>query len=208
MNLDRWSKKADGSGAAELLLARPGSLVLQTVYSPDGRWMVFRQRPFGSTQYSGDIYALDTSVSDEPIPLLVSEYYYHSIAVSPDGRWLSYVSRESGRDEVFVSPFPNSDAGRWQVSSDGGTEPLWAHSGKELFYRNGADELVAVQLSDSDTFAWDSQDVLFSMSDYRSSSLHQAYAVSPDDQRFVAIKLEAVEDTELILVDNWTELLK
>ncbi len=47
-----------------------------------------------------------------------------------------------------------------------------------------------------------------SMSDYRSSSLHQAYAVSPDDQRFVAIKLEAVEDTELILVDNWTELLK
>ena len=93
--------------------------------------------------------------------MLVSEYYYHSIAVSPDGRWLSYVSRESGRDEVFVSPFPNSDAGRWQVSSDGGTEPLWAHSGKELFYRNGADELVAVQLSDSDTFAWDSQDVLY-----------------------------------------------
>ena len=206
--LSRWSKNADGSGIPELLLERPGFAVFQSTYSSDGRWLVFRQRLVNSRQFSGDIYAFDTSTNTEPTPLLVGEHYYHSFALSPDDQWLVYVSRESGRDEVFVCPFPACDAGRWQISSDGGTEPLWAHSGKELFYRNGANQLVAVQLSQGDSFAWDSQEVLFSMSGYRSSGLHHAYAVSPDDQRFVAIKLEAVEDSELILVDNWTELLE
>ena len=65
--------------------------------------------------------------------------------LSPDGRWLAYVSDETGQDEVWVRPFPNVDAGRWQVSARGGTEPLWAHSGRELFYKSqGSMKVVGV----------------------------------------------------------------
>ena len=67
--------------------------------------------------------------------------------ISPDGRWLAYHSNESGRNEVYVRPFPNVDGGRWQISTGGGTRPLWARSGRELFYLddNGLLTSVAVQ---------------------------------------------------------------
>ena len=81
------------------------------------------------------------------------------------------------------------DSGRRQVSSDGGEEPVWSHSGRELFYRNGANELVAVQVSAGSSFDWDRQDVLFSMADYLSSDGHPQYDVSPDDQRFVMLRI-------------------
>ncbi len=207
INSEVWTKKADGSGGAELLLERSESIISEAIYSPDGRWLIYRETPSG-LRIGGNIYAQDTDMNSEPIPLLVSEFFTHSAALSPNGRWLAYVSRESGRDEIYVRPFPDSDSGRWQLSSDGGSEPVWAHSGQELFYRNGINDLVAVQLSEGDTFAWDSQEILFSMADYRSSNQHSAFAVSPDDQRFVVIKLGAAADTELILVDNWMEDLK
>ena len=110
--------------------------------------------------------------------------------------------------EVFVQPFPDSECGLWQVSGNGSSEPVWAHSEKELFYRNGVEELVAVQLRDGTSFDWESQDILFPMTDYRKGPVHPTYAVSPDDQRFVMVKLGAPLDTELILVDNWMEDLK
>ncbi len=70
------------------------------------------------------------------------------------------------------------------------------------------EELIVVQLSDGDAFAWDDQNMLFSTADYRSSSQHQAYDIFPDDQRFLMIKLEAADDTEFILVDNWIEIIR
>ena len=207
INSEIWTKKADGSGRAELLVPRQLGFLDEASYSPDGQWLIYRQRGAGNLRL-GDIYAVDTDMGSEPIPLLVSEFFTHSPTLSRDGKWLAYVSEESGRSEVFVRPFPDADSGRWQVSSNGGSEPVWAHSGKELFYRNGINELVAVQLRDGTSFDWDSQDILFPMTDYRDSTPHPAYAVSPDDQRFVMIKLGAPIDTELILVDNWMEDLK
>lgn len=202
-----WTKRADGSGGAELLLERSnGVFVEEADISPDGRWIVYRERT--SNGFSGDIYAVGIEQENEPIPLVVSEYFNFSPALSPDGKWLAYVSNESGQNEVYVRPFPDTSAGRWQVSSSGGTEPVWANSSQELFYRNRIEELVAVKLRAGATFDWVSQEVLFSTADFRSSPLHPSYAVSPDDQRFVMIRLGAVEDTDLILVDNWIEDLR
>ena len=126
-----------------------------------------------------------------------------------DGRWLAHVSNETGRPEVYVRPFPNTAAGKWQVSTDGGTEPAWAHSGRELFYKNGRDELVRVEVLRGVTFVTGENQVLFSAREYLSSVFHRGYDVTPDDQRFVMIRSLAGEDaTELIVVENFFEELK
>ena len=145
------------------------------------------------------------------IPLVATEFQETAPAVSPDGRWLAYVSDETGRAEVYVSPFPNVDDGRWLVSTDGGSEPVWAHSGRELFYRNAAQELISVQILPSNVFTMGEQQTLFSTRPYTTDIYHQMYDVSLDDQRFVMIRLEAVEgtnDTQLIVVENFFQELK
>ncbi len=87
---------------------------------------------------------------------------------------------------------------------------MWAHSGRELFYRNGANELVAVQVTGDPTFATGQQEVLFSMADYQPSNGNPMYTVSPDDQRFVMLRMsdEAAASAETYLVTNWFEELR
>ena len=91
----------------------------------------------------------------------------------------------------------------------GGTEPVWAHSGQELFYRNSADELVAVQVSTGPGFVAGQQEVLFSGTGYLSSTAYATYDVTPDDQRFVMLRIGDVSSaTKLILGQNFFEELK
>jgi len=96
------------------------------------------------------------------------------------------------------------------VSADGGLDPVWAHNGRELFYRNGANQLVAVQFTDDPTFVVVQEEVLFSMADYLPSNGTPMYDVSPDDQRFVMLRIDDRRTTtsELILVENWFEELR
>ncbi|MBK8006003.1 MAG: PD40 domain-containing protein [Gemmatimonadetes bacterium] len=78
---------------------------------------------------------------------MVTEYDEEAIAVSPDGRWLAYESNETGRTEVFLRPFPNTNAGKWQVSNDGGVSPLWSRNGRELYYVSSTNHLKAVTVA-------------------------------------------------------------
>ncbi len=199
-----WTKRADGSGSEDLVLSA-GRSIVEGFYSPDGTWLIFRV----GTTTSGDILGIQPATDTVPVPLVATGFGEHSPTLSPDGRWLAYVSNEGGRDEVYVRPFPEVDSGRWLVSTDGGAEPVWAHSGRELFYRNGADELVAVQLAAGESFAWDGRDILFSTAGYlRGSRGYSLYVVSPDDQRFVMLQIEEADGgNELILVENWAEAL-
>ncbi len=109
-----------------------------------------------------------------------------------------------------MRPFPNTNAGHWLVSTDGGTEPAWAHSGRELFYRNGSNELVRVEVLRGATFVTGEQQVLFSAREYGSFLFNRRYDVTPDDQRFVMIRnLGGQEEAgELIVVENFFEELK
>jgi Tol biopolymer transport system component len=204
-DLGLWTKRADGIGTAEMV--RESELgIHEGFYSPDGTWLVFRE---GGTVVTRAVYAVRPGVDSVPIPLVVTEFSERSPALSPDGRWLAYASNATGRDEVYVRPFPDAGSGLVQVSADGGVEPVWAHSGRELFYRNGANELVAVQVSAGPAFAWERQDVLFSTADYILGNVHPVYDVSPDDQRFVMLRIDAeLGSTELILVENWAEELR
>jgi Tol biopolymer transport system component len=139
----------------------------------------------------------------------VTEFAEGSISLSPDGRWLAYVSNRSGRDEVYVSPFPDAGGSLQQVSADGGTDPLWAHSGRELFYVNGAEGLVAVQVTGDPTFVAGQQEVLFSGAPYMLSPGQSSYDVSPDDQRFVMLSVGSGDSSdEIVWIENWIEELK
>ena len=72
-------------------------------------------------------------------------------SLSHDGRWLAYAADETGRKEIYVRPFPNTEDGKWLVSTNGGIEPAWAHSGRELFYRDGSGNVVAVTFTSTGT---------------------------------------------------------
>ena len=201
---DLWSKRADGSGTAELVLDREAD-IWEALYSADGAWLAFRERNI----QTADIYAVRLPMDSAAVPLEVTEFAERSISLSPDGRWLAYVSNRSGRDEVYVRPFPDAGASLQQVSADGGTEPVWAHSGRELFYVNGAQELVAVQVTVDPTFAAGQQEVLFSGAPYVLTAGQATYDVSLDDQRFVMLSVGNVDsNAEIIWIENWFEELK
>ncbi len=148
------------------------------------------------------------AVDSVPVPLVATEFRETSPAVSPDGRWLAYASNESGRGEVYVRPFPNTNDGKWLVSTDGGREPVWAHSGRELFHRGGRNQMVAAVLP-GPRFVTGERRVLFPIQGFRSTPQHQQYDVTPDDQRFVMIRNVGAEEAwELIVVENFFEELK
>ncbi len=110
---------------------------------------------------------------------------------------------------MYVRPFPDAGSARSQISGgDGGTAPLWSHSGRELFYRNGSDELVAVTISEQPSFRVVSERVLFSTVDYVSDSRHRRYAVSPDDQSFIFARQHGGQTSRAVVVLNWFEELR
>ena len=202
-NSDLYVRRADGSGTAELLRDEERE-IWEVTYSSDAEWLVYR---VGAEDGARDLYARRMG-ADSAVALMATGYDETSPAVSPDGRWLAYASDESGRPEVHLRPFPNTSDGKWLVSTDGGQEPVWAHSGRELFYK-GSGNLMVVEVLPGATFVTGERGVLFSTEGFRSATQHQAYDVTPDDQRFVMIRTRGdVEVVELIVVENFFEELK
>ena len=205
---DLWTKRADGSTAAAPPFRQRQRLnVHESLWSPDGKWLVFRTSQFDAG--SADILAVRPGVDTVPRPLVATAFAEFTPALSPDGRWLAYTSNETGAREVYVVPFPNSGTAKWAVSTQGGTEPVWAHSGRELFYRNGAGSLMSVQVTASPTFTIGRTTPLFDAAGFSAAAAHQQYAVARDDQRFLMLRPRGkpVAD-KLIVVENWLEELK
>ncbi|MDP2577143.1 MAG: hypothetical protein Q8W48_05485, partial [Candidatus Palauibacterales bacterium] len=197
---DLFWRLADGSGAAELLLTHEGQ-VWEGAWSPDAKWLAFRA--IGPTT-GRDLYVLPLEGDGTARTYLQTTFDERSPAISPDGRWLAYASNEAGRDEVYVRAFPEP-GGRWQVSADGGTEPLWAPSGRELFYRDD-DKFVAVAIETEPVFRTGAREVLFEGA-FVANSSHANYDISPDGERFVLIK-GSEESNQLVIVLNWFEELR
>ena len=199
------SRRADGTGAVDTLL-RSRRDFWTVVLTPDSNTFLLRL----STTPTADI-VLAHRGDTATVPLVASPAFNEtSPALSPDGRWLAYTSDESGRNEVYVRPYPNVDAGRWQVSQAGGGSPHWSHTGRELFYENGAQALVATAVVPGVTFTVGAQVTLFNTSGFAGTGgavnyLH--YDVAPDDQRFVFFRKptengEATVDP-LVQMVNW-----
>ena len=205
-NRDLYMTHADGRGSAELVLDLAGH-VDQGLWSASGDWLIYRT---GITGGEGrDIFAWRSGPDSATVPVATAPGIdEHSPALSPDGKWLAYVSNESGQDEIYVRPFPNVREARWQVSTGGGTEPMWAHDGREIFYRNGSEDMVAVSVTTEPTFALGGYRKMGSVSTYRSDLNHRIYDVAADDERLLMIRARGgTEGSELVLVQNFFEEL-
>jgi len=128
-------------------------------------------------------------------------------SLSPDGRWLLYQSDRLGEHNVFVRPFPGVDQGLVQVSLAGGTEPRWARSGTEIFYRDADGQMVSAQVDADTGFRVTARDVLFDASAYWSDPAAQQYDVAPDDQRFIMLERQPGSGS-LVVIWNWLDGVK
>ena len=204
-----WRKHADGSGVPELVLRLDRAAGVE--WSLDGSWLVV---PMAAPP-SWDIYAFRFGVDSAPRPLLAGRFNESQPALSPDGRWLAYVSDESGREEVYVVPFPNTDAGRWQISSAGGREPLWNPNGRELFYRDtevGGTRISIIDFS-AGPGAVTQKDLIVLKEDvggFETNRFERLFEVTPDGQRFLMSRAQGQGDLtgDLILVRNWFDELR
>ena len=193
---------ADGSLPAEQLLPPDytGRMLFPVSWSPDGKTLAFeRHRP--ETQY--DIMLLSLEGDRTVTPFLQSEFDEDKPNFSPDGRWMAYVSNETGRYEVYVRPFPAS-TGKWLVSTDGGDFPRWNPKGRELFYRNG-DKLMLVDVgTQKGQLTLGSPRVLFE------TALDADFDVAPDGEHFLMADRRPSPPTvtQLNLILNWAEELK
>jgi serine/threonine-protein kinase len=196
-----FHKPADGSGVAELLHEGPGEQWEVSVMRGGGP-MVIRQTSSGTT--GRDIWIAPLGAGDSVRPFLVTEFNERGIAPSPDGRWLAYVSDESGQDEVYVRPVPGP-GGKRQVSIDGGQEPAWSTDGRELYYRSGT-YFMAADIQTRPAFSVGARRQLFPDS-YEKNPDHTNYDIHPVTGQFLLVK-GSDEPTDLVVVLNWFEELR
>jgi Tol biopolymer transport system component len=134
-------------------------------------------------------------------------------AVSPDGRWIAYQSNQSGRWEVYVQPFPALGS-RWQVSTQGGTDPIWDPGGRELYYRNARAVISVPVTAKDDTFTYGNPRPLFEGSYVNPDpGGGPTYALSPDGKRFLMMKDQDPGDgqagqTQIVVILNWIDELQ
>jgi eukaryotic-like serine/threonine-protein kinase len=186
-NDDLWWIAADGSGRPESLLVSAGSHFAGSV-TPDGRTVVFQET--GSASNGIRTLSLDSAlVARTIIPAAFEE---SAPALSPDGHWVAYQSDQTGQMEVYVRSYPEPGA-RVPVSLQGGSEPVWAHNGRELFYRSG-DSLMVASVTLSPALAIAGRRRLFT-GPFLSGGSFREYDVAPDDQHFVMISGGAAQST-------------
>ncbi len=212
-NTDVYVRRADGTLPAEVLVDLDED-IYEAVWSRDGSGL--SSEPAGTT---GSATSGRSSLGTDSAPtrLLATEFDENGVTLSPDGRWLAYQSDESGEAEIYVRPFPDISSGKWTVSLGGGSRPLWAHSGRELFYIHGGGNgraMMAAQIRTSPTFEVTERLTLFPVppSQYLLPPNYTPYDISPDDRRFLLMRRAGSGDeapqTALILVENWFEELK
>jgi Tol biopolymer transport system component len=195
---------ADGSGGLERL--NTGEYVqVPASWSPDGQLLAFIEV---NPTTGRDIWVLRLG-DRKPQPFLRTPFNETAPRFSPDGRWLAYVSDESGGNEIYVQPYPGP-GGKWQISTEGGTEPIWNRNGRELFYRSG-DKMMAVDIAIQPSFAAGKPKVLFEGPYQPTPTTAPNYDVSPDGQRFLMLKPSEqaqAAPTQINVVLNWFEELK
>jgi len=191
-------KDASGAGTAELLLAAEEA-IYPSDWSRDGNVLAYMA--YGADK-GFDIWALPMDGTGEAFPVLQSEFWEVRASFSPDGRWIVYNSNESGDTEVYVTQFPGP-GGKWQVSTNGGTEPRWSADGSEIFYLDATENLVTVPISTGDTFKAGLPETLFDAGLFPLIARNR-YSVTDDGERFLTLSPitgESIRPISVVL--NW-----
>jgi Tol biopolymer transport system component len=199
---DLYVKDASGTREAELLLATP-EVKYASDWSRDGASILFTSQ---SSDTGFDLWALPMSGDRKPFPIVKTKFDEMFATFSPDGRYVAYMSAESGRMEVYVQEFPEP-RNKSQVSTGGGSEPFWRADGRELFYRSGT-RVMAVPVHTSETFTPGSPAPIFETR-FAAVTVRAHYRPAPDGQRFLVLAplgRDAVQPAAVVL--NWTAALK
>ncbi|MDX1645951.1 MAG: protein kinase [Longimicrobiales bacterium] len=203
---DLWEQPADGTGSPALVLDLEGS-ILEARLTPEEETFALRLGGLSGAVGVRDIVGLRRN-EDGTFPVATEPYDEKALALSPSGTWIAYESTETGRDEVYVRPFPDAEGGKWQISTNGGINPKWAHSEEEIFFINGNGELVAAQIRTEGGFRVGERRTLFSMADLflDGQPNYASWDVAPDDQRFMMLQIgggEGDEASRLVVVQSF-----
>jgi Tol biopolymer transport system component len=193
----------DGSSGAQQLTKGVNSHVPISM-SPDGKSLLIGQRDDGG---SWDIGLLRLEEGSEPEILLATPFDEYYAMIAPNGRWLAYVSNESGQDEVYVRPFPDMGT-KWRISTQGGIEPQWSSDGTELYYRNGH-KILAVSIQTRPSFTPGRPSEVFEDPQWVIPKDTWNYDVTADGQHFLILRPEKITGHKHIrVVQNWFEELR
>jgi serine/threonine-protein kinase len=215
-----FSQAADGTGSLERLLEDPNAPETATGVSSDGSVLVLagaKTSGDSGSDVSFNVGAMRLDGSRQVRPLLGTLHANNGM-LSPDGRWLTYQSNDSGTTQVFVRPYPAVNSGRWQVSTNGGTQPLWAHDGQELFYLASDGALMRVSVGKGLIWAPSAPTKVFERRYYVGSGFvggnpFRNYDVSADGQRFLMMKAGSGDEDDtypqqIVVVQHFDEELK
>jgi Tol biopolymer transport system component len=198
-------RKGLRASEAETVLTDSPDEDIPESWSRDGQTLLFVRRTAKDVQ---SVWALPLKGEGQPEPVLGEAFRVDEPQLSPDGRWLAYVSPESGQNEVYVEPF-RREGDRVRVSVEGGGQPKWRGDGKELFFTSASGQLQAVGLrAAGDRLEVSLPVPLFEIRGFQGPGFDD-YAPSADGQRFlVKLRVEQDRKPQLHVVTNWTSLLR
>ncbi|NNF13395.1 MAG: serine/threonine-protein kinase [Gemmatimonadetes bacterium] len=208
-DLDLFRRRWDGTSPPELVLDFDGHIA-EAILDREGTGWILRQGGSSNASAGGLRDLVGMAVGDTlTYPLAAEPYDEKAAALSPDGRWLAYESTETGRDEIYIRPYPNVNDGKWQVSTQGAINPRWARSGNEIFYISQGRDMTVATLDFDNGFQVVDRQALFNVNE-RGLDARANYAgwdVDLDDQHFLMVQFGAGADAqfvnEFILVQNW-----
>ena len=206
-----YSRAADGGGSEQIILDDPDNSTIPYSFSPDGNFLVYTRRMVSDSQANVDLWVLpissDGKAGGKPFPIVQTPFDDLNPEVSPAGKFMTYQNIESGRNEIYLTAFPSGGA-RWQVSTGGGVDARWRGDGKEIFFLDPADNLMAV---DVDTTSGSPRlgvpHSLFQVMGVQRQL--GTYVVTKDGKKFLINSGSTKQGTDpLTLVTNWTADLK
>src|SRR5579864_537054 len=202
-----YAKAADGSGSERAVLESKDAVEIPQSVSPDGHYLLYERRDLGNSHTGFDLWALPLSGDGKPFPIVQTVFDDIRPAVSPDGKWMAYQNNESGRMEVYITAFPDGGA-KWQVSSNGGTDAKWRGDGKEFYFLDSADNMMAVDVSTANrAIRLGVPHVLFQVVGAQRQS--GPYDAAADGKKFLINSGNPQEGNEPVtLVQNWPAELK
>jgi Tol biopolymer transport system component len=199
------------AGDSEEALA-PGDFQMPSDWSPDGRFIVFENTGIArlASETQSDVFLFDLANGRKVIPLLNTRFHEANAAFSPDGKWLTFTSNESGRPEIYVQAFesmgtPRVIGERHLVTRSGAQTLRWRRDGKELFYLGFDGSVYAVSSKFSAKPEFGPATLLFSISTEARAAIHSVpgFDVSPDGQRFLIPTVTSQEGPSLVVMQNW-----
>ena len=202
-HFDIYVKSATGAGDADALLVSDGDKYV-TDWSRDGRYLTFTQIDSKGKNLA-DLFLLPLSGDRKPVPLVQTQFQEGSGVFSPDGRWIAYVSNESGKGEIYITSFPVS-GGKWQVSQGGGTNPRWKPDGSGLYFRTPDGKLMAVSVVSKGPaveVGTPQQEAKIQLGEQASNLW--VYDALPKGGGFIVLRPERTESVPLVFVTHWPQ---